>query len=264
MCKSQAEGGKRCATHTRRDYQRERAALAGLPADATEHQVLAQEDRYQAAAREYALTPSGKKALTVRLEELRAGATEQGDRLRPLAAALNADLDALRSRDEQVLRKQARRAAFAEALRTGDPVPVDHQERLGRTTVESPLAAQLRTGDHRRVTPADLEQSNPREPYAYGDVVVPEAQRTLIEMWGPEVPVAVTAHRDLQEHHGGWSEVMPDGSTRHIADADREERADRTRVHGSLTVTNRLTGEQRGVRAILIDGLWEVQGPQRP
>lgn len=256
MCQTKAEGGKRCATHTRPRYEKTKAALAALPAGALDAQVLAATDQYREAARQYASTNSGRTRLGDRLRVLRGGAApEVSQEADVLADVLGVDLRAEREKAEA-------KEAFQRSLRTGEPVPA--HLRVTRTVappVDSPLERLIRNGGT-RVPEPDVD---PHQPYlCEGGIVIPTGQRPLVERWGND-PVVVRARPDVQAPGGGWSEWLADGGSRVIKGIGPVERGDGSRMHGVVVTTHVETGQQVGLRAVFNrdTGVWTVLGPQR-
>lgn len=86
MCKSQAEGGQRCAAHTRDAYRTADAALTEAQAAGDAAALAVATQRWDAAAAEYASTPTGHAELDQRRLQYQAhGHTAAASRL---AAAL--------------------------------------------------------------------------------------------------------------------------------------------------------------------------------
>lgn len=115
MCKSLAEGGMRCAAHTRPAYVRALAQVAANPASDTDSL-----EAFGHAARAYAATPTGYKAVLKEVEErTNAGQIELATLLE--ISARNGEMDYRASKDATRIIEQEQRRA--EALNWARSVP---------------------------------------------------------------------------------------------------------------------------------------------
>ena len=182
MCKSKAQGGKRCHYHLDKAYVTAVGRVAGLPADASAGQVEKARGRYEKSVAALASDPAGLAALRKRAAAIEAGDTPAGDDLTVLrryappkvpsqtAVSLAEAFDTGMPVRED-LRKTARpmqttrvergtgeyASDLAEALAHNKPMPPEHRVAKGpRPVVDSGFAAALR-GD----TPAAVHAPDP-------------------------------------------------------------------------------------------------------
>lgn len=328
MCQTKAQGGRRCLSHTVADWDgwRERreavgpgvsetvegryalavhrvaevsggtTRLTGRLADLDAGAPARGDDRAVIEAAVAGAVAAQAAAAAQAEEERAARAAEDEDRRAAFTRAVEAGEAWEQALREGTARRQntrsdpAEESPLARALHTGEPVqPAPSPSTAPAVPLdESPLARALRTDEPIR---DDGEWPEPDETIAYGSVIVPALQRSLVEGWAHGHPVEVTVYPDsridrVEETRSAspakrrWS--RPDQATTHEQrprrewleydaatggrrdlDASYRGWADE-RAHATIVVTDAVTGEQRALRAIQdpTTGTWEIQGPQ--